>query len=164
MSHGAAVSLIETLRGFSISALIWLTLPGDGRRANRRNLGETSGTGFGLMLNEVVKPTAARCNGAEQRAEIAVRKWCFVGASYDASNGTITLHQDLLADRTMTVASSVMRQVQASDVAPALMFAAWHLADSDGRPVGYRWSEAASTAKSSGRAWRSRPGPWRCWH
>ena len=45
------------------------------------------------------------------------------------------LHQDLLADKTMTVASSVTRQATASGVAPRngpLLFAAWHVADSDG--------------------------------
>ena len=45
------------------------------------------------------------------------------------------LHQDLLADKTMTVASSVTRQTTASSVAArngALLFAAWHVADSDG--------------------------------
>jgi N,N-dimethylformamidase len=44
--------LIETLRSFSISALIWPTLPGDGRQAIAGTWSETSGTGFGLMLNE----------------------------------------------------------------------------------------------------------------
>jgi N,N-dimethylformamidase len=128
--------LIETLRSFSISALIWPTLPGDGRQAIAGTWSETSGTGFGLMLNEAgeaeLRLGAMVLNSGQK---LLSRKWCFVGASYDASSGTITLHQDLLADRTMTVASSVMRQVQASDVAfraGPLLFAAWHLADSDG--------------------------------
>ena len=65
------------------------------------------------------------------------RKWYFIAASYDAATGTIALHQDLLADKTMTVASSVTRQVMANNVASRngpLLFAAWHVADNDGLP------------------------------
>ena len=127
--------LIGALRSFAISALIWPTLPGDGRQAIAGTWSESTGAGFGLMLNaageaEFRLGRAVLSSGQK----LLPRKWYFIAASYDATTGEVALHQDLLADKTMTVASSVTRTAQASGVAlrdAAMLFAAWHVADSD---------------------------------
>ncbi len=130
--------LIAALRSFSIAALVWPTLPGDGRQAIAGTWCETSRAGFGLMLNdagevELRLGSTVLCSGQK----LLTRKWYFVAASYDAVTGAIELHQDLLADKTMTVASSVMKHAVTSDVAwrdGPLLFGAWHVANDDGLP------------------------------
>ena len=163
------IELIGALRSFSIAALVWPTLPGDGRQAIAGTWSENAGTGFGLMLNEAGEVELRLGSTVLSSGQkLLTRKWYFVAASYDATTGAIALHQDLLADKTMTVASSVTRQAVASGVTPRdgpLLFAAWHVADSDGLPGDRcRWSAAASTARSNGRAWRTaRSIAARCW-
>jgi N,N-dimethylformamidase len=44
--------LIGSLSSFSIAALIWPTLPGDGRQGIAGTWSESACTGFGLMLND----------------------------------------------------------------------------------------------------------------
>ena len=44
--------LVSGLQSFSVAVLIWPTLPGDGRQTILGTWNESSGTGFGLMLNE----------------------------------------------------------------------------------------------------------------
>ena len=110
--------LIGALRSFSIAALVWPTLPGDGRQAIAGTWSESGGAGFGLMLNEAGE-AELRLGSTVLRSgqKLLSRKWYFVAASYDAATGAIALHQDLLADKTMTVASSVTRRRMADNVA-----------------------------------------------
>ena len=44
--------LIAALRSFSVAALVWPTLPGDGRQAIAGTWSESGRAGFGLMLND----------------------------------------------------------------------------------------------------------------
>ncbi|HEY2618667.1 MAG TPA: LamG-like jellyroll fold domain-containing protein, partial [Acetobacteraceae bacterium] len=126
-----AHQLIGALRSFSIAALVWPTLPTDGRQAIAGTWSDSAGIGFGLMVNDAgeaefrLGPTVLRSG-----RKLLARKWYFVAASYDAVTGTITLHQDLLADKTMTVASSVTRQATATGGTSRdgpMLFAAWHV-------------------------------------
>ncbi len=164
-----AHELIGALRSFSIAALIWPTLPGSGRQAIAGTWSENAGTGFGLMLNEAGEVELRLGSTVLSSGQkLLARKWYFVAASYDATSGALALHQDLLADKTMTVASSVTRQAVASGITPRngpLLFAAWHMADSDGLAgVCYAGRAAASTARSNGHAWRTvRSIAARCW-
>ena len=97
--------LIGALRSFAIAALVWPTLPGDGRQAIAGTWSESSRAGFGLMLNDAGE-VELRLGSTVLRSgqKLLTRKWYFVAASYDAATGAIELHQDLLADKTMTVA------------------------------------------------------------
>jgi N,N-dimethylformamidase len=128
---------ITRLRSFSIQAMIWPTLPLKGRQAVIGTWNEALGTGFGLMIDangmlELRFGSTLLTSGVS----LLTRKWYFVGASYDADTGTAVLHQDLLADRTMTVASSVTRECQSEagflPGATPLMLAAWQAGDTDG--------------------------------
>ncbi len=89
--------------------------------------------------------------------KLLTRKWYFVAASYDAATGTIELHQDLLADRTMTVASSVMRSMPRRATLHGAMgrccSAPGMSPTTTACPVIGRWSAAASMARSNGRVW-----------
>ena len=109
---------IAGLRSFSLSALIWPTLPGRGRQAIMGTWSETTRSGFGLMLNEAGEAELRLGDMvlASGRPVLA-RKWYFVGARYDATSGMITLWQDLLADKTMTIASGVTREAKAGGFA-----------------------------------------------
>jgi N,N-dimethylformamidase len=130
--------LIAGPRSFSVAALVWPTLPGDGRQAIIGTWSDSTGAGFGLLLNEAGE--AEFRLGATQLGSgetLLPRKWYFIAASYDAATGAVALHQELLADKTMSVASGVTRQATASGAAfrdAPLLFAAWHVADSDGLP------------------------------
>ncbi len=130
--------LIGALRSFSIAALVWPTLPGDGRQAIAGTWSESSRAGFGLMLNDAGE-VELRLGSTVLRSgqKLLTRKWYFVAASYDAATGAIELHQDLLADKTMTVASSITQHATTGDVAwrdGPLLFGAWHVANDDGLP------------------------------
>ena len=128
---------IAGLRSFSLQAMIWPTLPGQGRQAIMGTWNEALRTGFGLMIGadgtlELRFGTILLSSGVA----LLTRKWYCVGASYDAATGAVTLWQHLLADRTMTVASSVTRQAHAAQgFIPGdtpLLFAAWQAGPSDG--------------------------------
>lgn len=125
------------LRSFTLQAMIWPTLPDKGRQAIVGTWNETLRTGFGLMIG-ADGTLEARLGSTVLSSGVKLlrRKWYFVGASYDAPTGRVTLHQDLLADRTMTVASQVTREAHASGgFVPGdtdLLFAAWRSGPSDG--------------------------------
>ncbi len=132
--------LIDGLRGFSVAVLVWPTLPASGRQAIMGTWSEATHDGFRLMLNEAGEAELRLGDTVlSSGTPLLPRKWYFVAASYGADSGEVALHQVLLADKTMTIASAVTRQATASAVSPrngSLLFAAWHAGDSDGLPGG----------------------------
>jgi N,N-dimethylformamidase len=127
---------VSALRSFSLSALVWPTLPGRGRQAIMGTWSEATRTGFGLMVNEAGEAELRVGDTVmASGAKLLPRKWHFVAATFDAASGAVTLQQDMLADKTMTIASGVTREAKATGFtagAGPLIFAAWHVADSDG--------------------------------
>jgi N,N-dimethylformamidase len=132
----AAHPAITSLRSFSLQAMIWPTLL-QGRQAIIGTWNDATGTGFGLTVSaegmlELRIGSAILSSGVS----LLARKWYFVGASYDAETGVAVLHQDLLTDHTLTIASSVTTTMPVTggpttEPAPLLM-AAWQLAPDDG--------------------------------
>jgi N,N-dimethylformamidase len=78
-----AHKLIGALRSFSIAALVWPTLPGDGPQAIAGTWSESAGNGFGLMVNDAGE-SEFRLGSAVLRSgrKLLARKWYFVAASY----------------------------------------------------------------------------------
>jgi N,N-dimethylformamidase len=134
--------LIAELESFTIQAYIWPTLPGSGRQAILGSWSETQGTGFGLMLGAAGTLELRLGRGAGAVTILAgerpllARKWYFVAASYDRVSGKAALHQELVADKTMTHAPALMREANVTGgfaAGPgAFLFAAWHVGDGDG--------------------------------
>ena len=119
VGHGAgapadrlAAQLLHRGADLADAARRWT--PGDRRHVERER-------GHGLRPDVERRPARPNCGSARRCCAAArnccARKWYFVAASYDAATGAVVLHQDLLADKTMTVASSVTRQATASGVA-----------------------------------------------
>jgi N,N-dimethylformamidase len=130
---------IERLRSFTVQAMIWPTTPDKGRQAIIGTWNETDRSGFGLMIGddgcvELRLGSTVLSSGVR----LLGRKWYFVSASYDSATGCATLRQDRLADRTMTVASSVSKETNSDGFAPGhapLLFAAWHTAAGKDLPI-----------------------------
>ncbi len=135
---------IAGLESFSLQAFIWPTLPGQGRQAILGTWSEALQKGFGLML-DADGALELRLGGGKllsSRSALLQRKWYFVAASYDAATGEARLYQELVADKTMTLAVPIATTaVFPGGFVPSLgpfLFAAWHLGDSDGTEIAGR--------------------------
>jgi N,N-dimethylformamidase len=132
------------LKSFSLQAFIWPTLPGRGRQAILGNWSETLGSGFGLMLGADGALELRLGDGEAAPYVLAsdvpllIRKWYFVAASFDAASHTIRLHQELLADKTMTHRAPIETQATLSggftSNALPFLFAGWHEGEDRGLP------------------------------
>jgi len=137
-----AHAAITTLESFSIQAMIWPTLPGRGRQAILGTWSETHGTGFGLMLDAKgalelrLGQGGGRVTVLTGGVPLIQRRWYFVAASFDRATGTARLHQELVADKTMTQAPAVAVEKPAAGFSAGpgpLLFAAWHRGEAAGR-------------------------------
>ncbi|HEX3346652.1 MAG TPA: N,N-dimethylformamidase beta subunit family domain-containing protein [Acetobacteraceae bacterium] len=128
--------LLAALRSFTVQAMVWPTLPGRGRQAIMGTWSETLGSGFGLMLDGD-GALQLRVGGATiAGARLDARRWYFIAGSYDADTGAMRLVQRAIADRGMAAPMAVVTHGRATGTfvahEAALLFAAWHDADSDG--------------------------------
>ena len=98
-------AVFESLTSFSVQAYIYPTLPERGAQAVIAKLSPDGRTGFALMIDHSGSP-ALELHGGDGGAErhstgvaLTANQWVFLGASYDAENGAVTIHQELLAAR-----------------------------------------------------------------
>src|SRR5262249_6124093 len=116
-------------------AYVWPTTPRKGRQALLGTWSETTRTGFGLGL-DAAGALALRLGDGTRVDEVSTgvalleRKWCFVGASFDAASGVVHLYQEPLSDHTLDVGGPVhveRRSLVAPRLEPAAFrMAAWH--------------------------------------
>ncbi len=91
--------LIAGLRSFTLQAMIWPTLPGQGAQSVISRWDEGRKAGFILGLDDAGCVALTIGDGSGKVATIGsgkpmlAREWYLAAASYDAATGTVTIHQ-----------------------------------------------------------------------
>ena len=92
----------ESLRDFTVQAMIWPTIPGRGRQSLLAHWNNEVGSGFRLDIDESGAIALVLANGNGKIVEIGggkaliSREWYFVGASYDTSSAEVCVYQEPL--------------------------------------------------------------------
>lgn len=94
--------VLDALRGFTLEALVWPTMPEQTGRAILGRWSDAAAAGYLLMQDGARGAVLAMADGAGGRWEVAAgrpmvaREWYRVTASYDAGNGRIAVEQQPL--------------------------------------------------------------------
>ena len=100
--HGA---VFDTVSSFSVQAYVYPTLPEVGPQAVIAKLSPDGRTGFALMIDDRGSPALelhGGDNGVERHSTgkaLTANHWAFLGVSYDAESGAVTIHQEPLKAR-----------------------------------------------------------------
>lgn len=97
--------LFRSLQSFSLQAMIWPTTPNKGVQGLLTKWSDATKAGYGLFIDEDGCLALWMGDGNGKVDKISTEKpleaktWFFVGASYDASSGTVEIHQKPLIGR-----------------------------------------------------------------
>ena len=153
---------IEGIESFTLQAMVWPTLPGDGRQAILGTFSETAGTGFGLGLDETgalelrLGAGVGRVSSLASGEPLAARHWYFVGASYDAATGAARLVQEPIERHGFETLSAVAREGAAGPFAPGpgpFLIAARHAGTA---AAGATWGDVRTGGHFNGKIERPR--------
>ena len=126
---------------FTLTAWVYATTPENGRQAILGTWCEKGRTGYGLEIgsNGAVAVRMGSSGGAEHVLSSGIKlmpkRWYFLAAVHDAAAGTITLHQEPLADHDFHPADGVTvtkSGVSHQSAAHPVTFAAWSNGTTDG--------------------------------
>ncbi len=136
----------SALSSFTLQAMIWPTTPQRGRQALLGAWSEPEQRGYALMIGDDAAPMLVLGNGHGNIETVSTakplqeRKWCFVGASFDAETRTacvvqVPLVEYPLADSTAEVRRTVATNAPLTVEAP-FMIAAVYDGEAGGRTIG----------------------------
>lgn len=136
----------SALSSFTLQAMIWPTTPQRGRQALLGAWSEPEQRGYALMIGDDAAPMLVLGDGQGNIETVSTakplqeRKWCFVGASFDAETRTACVIQVPsveypLADSTADVRRSVAISALVTAEAP-FMIAAVYGGEAGGRTIG----------------------------
>ena len=127
-----ATSVLDGVSSFTAEVMVWATTPDKGRQGLLTRWDENDGNGFALIIDE--QGMSALVLGSDSVVAsgepIMARTWTLVAASYDATSGSVALHQRPLA-RPPYAHTPVRVEGQGSTEQSAgldapLVMAAWH--------------------------------------
>lgn len=138
----------DALESFTLQAMVWPTTPDLGRQVLLGKWSEADETGYALVIDDDGAlalmigdgPGAARV--VSTGLALSERIWCFVGASFDASSGTVHLYQEAmieypLRESTIELEATVAAGAPGRNDAP-FMIAAAHGGTARGEDFGAR--------------------------
>ena len=126
-------SVLERLESFSVQAMIWPTTPAKGEQGLITKWDGQKKSGFSLFIDDRGAVAFRLGDGGGNVDVVSAgktlieRKWYFVGASFDAQSGRVSVHQEpLIVHAGVDDAGSVSRETSigpASNECPLIMAA-----------------------------------------
>jgi N,N-dimethylformamidase len=98
-------SLFRDIESFSLQAMIWPTTPDKGIQGLVTKWSDSKKAGYGLFIDESgylsfwIGDGSGKMEKVSTGKKLVERCWFFVGASFDASNGTVEIFQQPLVDK-----------------------------------------------------------------